>query len=89
VRSRYRYDIEDLSINERVGFVGDHPLETIGALLTAVEHAIEMGLDSFSFLPRAKGGRKPLMMRLYFLANLARFWHELGKSVSGGLDRCL
>jgi hypothetical protein len=24
------------------------------------------------------------MMRLYFLANLARFWHELGKSVSGG-----
>jgi hypothetical protein len=71
-----RYDIEDFSMWERIGFVGDHPLETIGAVLSAVDDAIESALDNFTFLPGAKGGRRPLTFRHYFLINLAELWHD-------------
>ena len=63
-------------MQERVGFVGDHPLETIGAVLSALEDAIKSALENFTFLPGAKGGRRPLVLRHYFLINLAEFWHD-------------
>ena len=77
-----QYDIEDLSLKERKGFVGDHPVETIGALLHDVEQGLNDALRSLRFFQ--KGGRKPLTFRLYFLANLACIWCELGNPVSGG-----
>jgi len=86
-RRRWRgeqYDIEDLSLYEREGFVGDRPVETISAILHDVENSLEAALRSLRFLPGARGGRKPLIYRRYFLVNLAEVWHELGKSVHGG-----
>ncbi len=79
-----QYDIEDLSLYERKGFVGDRPVETISALLHDVERGLEDALRSFRFQPGARGGRKPLERRRYFLANLAELWRKLGKPVRGG-----
>ena len=79
-----QYDIEDFSLNERLGFVGDWPLETTNAILHDVEHGLEAALRSLRFVPGAKGGRKPLTHRRYFLINLAEIWRELGWPVRTG-----
>ena len=81
VRSRYQYDIEDLSMNERVGFVSDHGLETTNAVLGAIEKSLKTALDRFAFLPGAKGGRRRLEFRHYFLVNVVEIWRSVGKPV--------
>jgi hypothetical protein len=81
-----RYDVEDLSINERIRCVSGQPLETAHAFLSLVENALTKTLSDMLLLPGARGGQRPLVSRCYGLANLAKMWHELGRDPTSGAN---
>jgi hypothetical protein len=83
-RRTEQYDIEDLSLYERCGFVADHPIQTVVAILSDLEYGLRVAAQAFPLLPGAKGGRKRHDYRHYFLINLAVVWSKLGRRVLAG-----
>jgi len=78
-----RMDADDLSLDERVGFMGRHGAEAIAALIGDIMGALENGRRAIVHLPP---GRKPLEYRAYMLAALAELWYRLGRQPKSGIN---
>lgn len=74
-------ELDDLSLNERVGFMRAKGSVAIAALLEDIAAALEAGRGAILRLP---SGRKPMETRKYMLAGLANVWNQLGRTPTTG-----
>jgi hypothetical protein len=80
-RSDRPLDIEDLSLDDRVYFAANCSRDLILAILAEIAQALDDARRRIVELP---GGRKPLELRSYLMANLAELWQLLGRRPTMG-----
>jgi hypothetical protein len=76
-------DTDDLSLDQRIGFMERRGADAIAALIGDIAGALEGAQRAIVHLPN---GRKPLKHRAYLLAALAELWHRLGHRPTGGVN---
>ncbi len=78
-------DVEnETTARQRRRAVEDRPVETLTAILKAVEATLDKSIAMQKFEPGSRGGPKPLDDRRDLIIMLAIKWQRLGKRVSTG-----
>jgi hypothetical protein len=79
--------VDTLSLNEREHFARERARELVIAVIDTIEAALVKAHRQIVTPKEGKkrfGGRYPLTIRRYLLANLARRWRELGRALGVG-----
>jgi hypothetical protein len=79
--------IDTLSLNEREHFARERARELITRVLETIDAVLAKARRQIVTPKEGKkgfGGRPPLTVRRYLLANLARHWRALGRTPGGG-----
>jgi hypothetical protein len=77
---------EQTETDRKHWFVQNRTADTLLAVLQEIEAGLGSALVRLNAVPGASGGRETLFYRRILLVNLAKFWHSIGKEVSGGPD---
>jgi hypothetical protein len=78
--------VEQAETDRKHWFVQNRTADTLLAVLQEIEAGLGSALARLNAAPGASGGRETLLYRRILLVNLAKFWHSIGKKVSGGPD---